>query len=302
MEDRNRLTGAQLGEFTVGELIGDGGMGSVYLAKHPNYNEPLAIKVLLPKYAEDPELRARFIREGRVLSALSHPHIIPVYHFGEDRGLLYLVMRYVKGKSLYELLLSRRFTPIDAWQIIKPIAAALDYAHERDIIHRDVKPSNILVEVQRVNGKLRNQVFLADFGLIKALNWTALTETGVSVGTPQYMSPEQVLDHPLRPASDVYSLAVVVYEMLLGRLPFYAKRPEQLAFYHVDTPPPAPRSLNPDFPDPLERVLMRALLKEPERRYQTAGAFAQAYAEAARQVGRERCAMQYYVGEPRHAR
>jgi serine/threonine protein kinase len=108
-----------------------------------------------------------------VLSNLSHPHIIPVYHFGEDRGLLYFVMRYVKGKSLYELLLSRRFTPIAAWQIIKPIADALDYAHERDIIHRDVKPANILIEVQRVDGKAHNQVFLADFGLSKVLDWTA---------------------------------------------------------------------------------------------------------------------------------
>lgn len=298
----NRLTGTQLGAFRVGELIGDGGMGSVYRATHPDYAEQLAIKVLLPQYAQDSEFRARFIREGQVLSALAHPNIIPVYHFGEDRGLLYFVMRYVQGKSLYELLSSRRFTPIAAWQIIKPISNALDYAHERDIIHRDVKPANILIEVQRIDGRAHNQVFLADFGLSKVLTWTALTTTGVSVGTPQYMSPEQVMDYPLTPASDVYSLAVVVYEMLLGRLPFYASRPEQLAFRHIDTPPPAPSTLHADFPKPIEQVLMRALLKEPERRYQTAGAFAQAYAEAARQVGRERCAMQYYVGEPRRTR
>ncbi len=298
---KNRLTGTQLGGFTIGELIGDGGMGSVYRATHPTYSEPIAIKVLLPQYAQDSEFRARFIREGQVLSELSHPHIIPVYRFGEDRGLLYFVMRYVNGKSLYELLLSRRFTPIAAWQIIKPIAEALDYAHERNIIHRDIKPANILIEVQQVDGKLHNQVFLADFGLSKVLTWTALTTTGVSVGTPQYMSPEQVMDYPLTPASDVYSLAIVVYEMLLGRLPFYAKRPEDLAFRHIDTSPPAPRTLHADFPKPFEDVLMRALLKEPQRRYQRAGDFAQAYAEAARQVGRERCAMDYYVGEPRHA-
>ncbi|PJF36317.1 MAG: serine/threonine protein kinase [Candidatus Thermofonsia Clade 1 bacterium] len=297
-----KLTGTQLGAFTVGKLIGDGGMGSVYLATHPERSDPLAIKVLLPQYAEDSEFRARFIREGQVLSELSHPNIIPVYFFGEDRGLLYFVMRYVSGKSLYELLLSRRFTPIAAWQILKPVAEALDYAHERSIIHRDIKPANILIEVQRVDGKLHNQVFLADFGLSKVLTWTALTTTGVSVGTPQYMSPEQVMDYPLTPASDVYSLAVVVYEMLLGRLPFYAKKPDQLAFRHIDTPPPAPSALHPEFPKPLEAVLLRALLKEPERRYQRAGDFAQAYAEAARQVGRERCAMQYYVGEPRHIR
>ncbi|MCS6870108.1 MAG: serine/threonine-protein kinase [Anaerolineae bacterium] len=297
---KTRLTGTQLGAFTVGELIGDGGMGSVYLATHPDYTEPMAIKVLLPQYAQDAEFRARFIREGQVLSEISHPHIIPVYHFGEDKGLLYFVMRYVKGKTLYDLLLSRRFTPIAAWQIIRPISEALDYAHERSIIHRDVKPANILIEVQHVNGKVHNQVFLADFGLSKVLSWTALTTTGVSVGTPQYMSPEQVMDYPLTPASDVYSLAVVVYEMLLGRLPFYAKRPEELAFRHIDTSPPAPSALNRDFPKPIEAVLMRALLKEPERRYQRAGDFAKAYAEAARQVGYERCAMQYYVGEPRH--
>jgi serine/threonine-protein kinase len=296
------LVGTQLGEFTVGALVGDGGMGSVYLATHPTRHEPLAIKVLLPQYAQDDEFRKRFVREGEVLSLLSHPHIIPVYHFGEDRGYLYFVMRYVNGKSLYELLLSRRFSPIAAWQIIKPIASALDYAHSHGIIHRDIKPGNLLIEVQMVDGKPHNKIFLADFGLSKVLTWSALTQTGISVGTPQYMSPEQVMDYPLTPASDVYSLAVVLYEMLLGRLPFYAKRPEQLAFRHLDTPPPPPSTLHADFPKPFEELLLRALDKEPARRHQTGGEFAQAYTEAARKVGRERCAVEYYVGEPRNIR
>lgn len=295
------LTGMNLGGFQVGRLIGEGGMGAVYRATRPGWPEAMAIKVLAHQYAQDTEFRTRFVREGQVLSQLSHEHIIPVYTFGEDGGYLYFVMRYVKGLSLYDLMLKRRFSPVAAWQIIKPLASALDYAHEREIIHRDIKPGNILIEVQQEGDKTRNHIFLADFGLSKVLSWSALTQSGISVGTPQYMSPEQVLDHPLTPASDVYTLAVVVYEMLLGRLPFYHRRPEQLAFAHIEKAPPTPTALISDFPKPFEEVLLSALRKDPTQRYQSAGEFAQAYSEAARAVGPEDSRVEYYVGPPANA-
>lgn len=296
------LTGRALGGFQVGDMIGEGGMGAVYRATRPGWPQAMAIKVLSSLYAQDTEFRARFVREGQVLSQLSHENIIPVYTFGEDSGFLYFVMRYVKGLSLYDLMLKRRFSPVAAWQIIKPLTSALDYAHEREIIHRDIKPGNILIEVEKDGEKLRNTVFLADFGLSKVLSWSALTQSGISVGTPQYMSPEQVMDHPLTPASDVYTLAVVVYEMLLGRLPFYARRPEQIAFAHIDKNPPTPTSLNPAFPRAFEDVLMTALRKDPATRYQTAGDFAQAYSEAARAVGQDDSRVEYYIGPPSDAR
>jgi serine/threonine-protein kinase len=296
------LTGRALGGFQIGDLVGEGGMGAVYRATRPGWPQAMAIKVLSNAYAQDREFRTRFMREGQVLSQLSHENIIPVYTVGEDAGHLYFVMRYIKGLSLHELMLKRRFSPVAAWQIIRPLTSALDYAHERDIIHRDIKPANILIEVEKDGEKLRNTVFLADFGLSKVLSWSALTESGISVGTPQYMSPEQVMDYPLTPASDVYALAVVVYEMLLGRLPFYARRPEQVAFAHIDKNPPLPTSLIATFPRPFEDVLMTALRKDPATRYQTAGDFAHAYSEAARAVGPEASRVEYYVGPPPEAR
>ena len=294
----NELTGTRLGDYTVGRLIGDGGMGSVFQATRPGVSDPLAIKVLLPDLAQDAEFRARFEREAAILSRMQHPHIVPVYAVGEDRGYLYFVMRFVRGLSLYELLQRRRFSPLAAWQILNPIAQALDYAHERGIIHRDIKPGNILIEVTQVDGRPHNQVFLADFGLSKVAGWRSLTQTGISVGTPQYMSPEQVRNEALTPASDVYALALVLYEMLLGRWPFYDHRPEQIALKHITDAPPAPTALHRAFPKELEAVILRGLHKAPPDRYPTAGEFAAAYAEAVRALSSAARKLEYWVGPP----
>ncbi len=296
MEDR--LIGMQLGGFTIGKRIGDGGMGVVYQASHPDFTEPLAIKVMLPEYASEEEFRIRFVREAAVLQHLQHPNIMPVYAYGEDQGYVYFVMRLVRGVSLYDLALKRHFSPLAVWQILDPIAQALDYAHARGVIHRDIKPGNILIEVQPSESGPRNHVYLADFGLSKVMTWTALTKTGISVGTPQYMSPEQVMDETLKPASDVYALGIVVFEMLLGRWPFYDKRPEKIAFKQVDTKPPRPSELNPDFPLPLETVILRSLEKKPDNRYESAGEFRLAYAEAVKHIDPERRKDEFWVGPP----
>lgn len=292
------LEGLILGEYTIGKCIGEGGMGSVYHATRSGDPTDFAIKVMLPEYIQDEEFRRRFKREGALLSQLQHPNIIPVFNYGDENGYLYYVMRMVKGVSLYDLMQKRRFSPISAWQILNPVAKALDYAHSRNVIHRDIKPGNILIEVVKDGQGTKNQIYLADFGLSKVLDWTKLTQTGISVGTPEYMSPEQVMDHPLTPASDVYSLCVVTFEMLLGRYPFHDKRADRIALKHVSEKPPAPSSLHWSFPRALETVLLQGLEKSPEKRFASANEFSVAYANAVRSLTPEEREGDYYVGKP----
>jgi serine/threonine-protein kinase len=289
----------QLGPYTLVRAIGDGGMGYVYQASRAGSGESYAVKVLLPELIADDEFRTRFQREAALLQKLDHPSIIPVYDAGQDGDYLYFVMRFVRGVSLYDLLLKRHFSPVATWQILNPMAAALDYAHDLGIIHRDVKPGNILIEVVQGDSGPRNLVFLADFGLSLVRGWKSVTGAGISVGTPHYMSPEQVMDYPLTPASDVYGLALVVYEMLLGRRPFYAPTDPEVAHKHLGEKLPAPSRLSFGFPEALERVLLRGLNKDPMRRYAAAGELALEYAEAVRSLSPAQRQADYWVGPPR---
>lgn len=290
-----KVVGQQIACYTIGKIIATGGMGSVHYAHGPDVSEPLAIKILRPDYSQDEEFRKRFEREAYLLMRLDHPHILPVYDYGRADGLMFLVMRLVRGPSLYQLQTRRHFSPSSAYQLLEPLAEALDYAHDNAVIHRDIKPGNILIEADATNG---SNVYLADFGLSKLIGDTLLTRVGKSVGTPQYMSPEQVLDHPLDRRSDIYSLGLLAYELLLGRLPYYAKTAQQVAFKHVKELPPTPRQLSPAFPEPLENVLMRALAKNPKERYATAGEFSAAYGEALQQINAESRKVDYWVGAP----
>jgi len=292
------LVGMQIGEYVVGQPLAEGGMGAIFQAFRAGSKEPLAIKILLPEYNQDGEYRKRFQREAALMQALNHPNIIPVYAYGEQQGMLYFVMHLVRGPSLSDLMARRHFTPATAWQILNPIGKALDYAHSCGVIHRDIKPGNIMVEVKGQGAERTNHVFLGDFGLSKRKGASMLTKIGMTLGTPHYMSPEQVLARQLTPPSDIYSLAVVIYEMLLGRLPFDGNKPEEIAFQHVDNEVPPPSSLNPNFPPSLERVLLRALAKKPEDRYTRASEFSVAYAFAAQSMSPEERQGNFWVAAP----
>ncbi len=288
----DKLIGAQIGGFVVGDHVAEGGMGSVYMCHRPGSQDALAIKIMLPEHTEDDEYRERFEREAKTMQSLAHPHIMPVEAWGEENGVLYLVMPFVRGPSVFDLLGRRRFSPLTAWQILNPVAQALGYAHEQGVIHRDIKPSNMLVEARKETG---NHLYLVDFGLSKVAGMKTLTRTGVSLGTPHYMSPEQVRAKRLTSQTDLYSLGVVVYELLLGRLPFVGDKSFDIAFSHVREPVPVPRSLRPDFPVPLEPILLRALAKDPQDRFTTAEEFRMAYAQAVQTIEPDARKVEYWV-------
>jgi WD40 repeat protein/tRNA A-37 threonylcarbamoyl transferase component Bud32 len=261
MED---LSGKQLGQYRILEPLGRGGMATVFKAYQPGMDRYVAVKVLPKAYANEPGFLARFHQEARVIANLEHPHILPVHDFGEAEGYTYLVMRYVEGGTLAELLRGPLDLPA-VKQIISQLSSALDYAHQHGVIHRDIKPSNVLIDQQ-------GNAQLTDFGLAKIVEKTTqLTVSGAFLGTPKYASPEQGKSEPLSGRSDIYSLGVILYEMVTGRVPFEAETPLALLFKHVHDPLPLPRSVNPAIPEDLERIILKALAKDPEDRYAAAG-------------------------------
>ncbi|MBL7164296.1 MAG: serine/threonine protein kinase [Anaerolineales bacterium] len=260
MED---LSGKQLGQYRVVAPLGEGGMAAVYKAYQPSVDRYVALKVLPRHYASDPNFIGRFEQEAKIIAKLEHPHIVPVHDYGESDGYTYLVMRYVKDGTLSDLLKGLPNPIEQTHNIISQIGKALDYAHSHGIIHRDIKPSNVLIDEQ-------GNCLLTDFGIAKILEGTAhFTSTGGFVGTPSYASPEQGLGIEPDGRSDIYSLGVILYEMATGRLPFTAETPMAVALKHIHDPLPLPRTINPDLPEMIERVILKALAKEREDRYQT---------------------------------
>ena len=270
-----QLTGGEmLGAYRLIERVGRGGMAEVWRAYQPSLSRFVAIKVLPRFLAADPAYEARFKREARLVSRLRHPNILTGIDFGQQDGHAYMVSEYVEGGTLADQ--AGQPLPLDyVVGVLRPVANALDYAHARGIVHRDVKPSNVLLQSD-------GTPVLADFGVAAVLHGDArLTGEGVAVGTPIYMSPEQVAGQQAAPASDQYSLGVVAYELLTGRPPFAAETPAAVALAHLHKPLPPPGSINPRLPLAVEGVLLKALAKEPAERYATVREMAEALASAA---------------------
>lgn len=263
-----------LGPYRVMERIGRGGMATVYRAYHPALDRYVAVKVLPDFFADEPEYRERFQQEARSVARLKHPNILEIFDFGYESGLAFLVFELVDGGTLADCV-GKPMELQEVVRLLEQLAGGLDHAHANGILHRDIKPSNILLHKD-------GSPVLADFGLAKmAGSLHRLTSSGTVMGTPEYMSPEQAADEPLTAASDVYSLAIVAYEMLTGRVPFEADTPAATLLSHVTKPMPATRELKGELSAHVEGVLRTALAKRPEDRYQTAAAFVAALRPAA---------------------
>ncbi|MDL2716831.1 MAG: serine/threonine-protein kinase [Acidobacteriota bacterium] len=260
--------GRTLGRYRLDALLGRGGMAEVYRATDTKLARTVAVKVILATHAAEEHFLERFLREARVVASLEHPNILPVYDFGEENGVPFLVMPYLPGGSLHDRLKAGPVPLAVASSWIAELAGALDAAHAAGVLHRDVKPANVLL------GK-DDRLFLADFGIAKLLeSQTGLTATGVVVGTPVYMAPEQAQGQPASPATDRYALAVVAFEILAGRPPFEGESALSLMHQHVATPPPMLSARVAGLPAGLDAVLSQALAKDPAKRPPTCRAFA----------------------------
>lgn len=266
------LTPASCGPYKLSDLLGQGAMAQVYRGVTPD-GQQAAVKLLHPGLTGDQGFLARFHREAEAAGRLDHPHIVKVLAHGSEGETHYLAMELIDGPSLQVVLRGRTqpFTPAEAVALIARLAEALDYAHRQGVIHRDVKPSNILLR----GGRLDDPA-LTDFGVARLVEETVATQSGALLGTPAYMAPEQGEGQPGDERSDVYALGVILYELLTGQPPFQADSPYAIILRHIHTPPPPPRSLRPDLPPALEAVVLRALEKDPAARYPSAAAFAAA--------------------------
>lgn len=259
--------GDTVGPYRILGPVGQGGMASVFRGYHAKLDRHVALKMLHKGLMEDEGFLNRFEREAQIVAKLEHPHIVPVYDFAEHEGQPYLVMKYVEGKTLKRLMADSPL-PLERIQaIMTTIADALTYAHNHGVLHRDIKPSNIIIADD-------GGVYLTDFGLARIVQAGPSTMSAdMILGTPQYISPEQAAGQAeLTPATDIYSLGVILYEMVVGRVPFNADTPYAVVHDHIYTPLPLPSEVNPQVPPPVEAVLVRALAKQPTDRYESATA------------------------------
>ena len=269
-ELQERLARTLTGRYEVKKLLGAGGMASVFLADEIGLERPVAIKVLPPELSRDEGLVARFQREARTAARLDHPHIIPIHRVESEAGLHYFVMKYVPGNSLESLLEAPEPIPLTtATRILREAATALGHAHARGVVHRDVKPANIMLDEG-------GRVVLTDFGIARAGESTHLTQTGMIIGTPHYMAPEQALGHEVDGRADQYALGVVAYEMLARQCPFTGDSAHTIIYKHIHEPPRSVGSLRPDLPPHVVEAIAIALTKDPKDRFATMEEFARA--------------------------
>jgi serine/threonine-protein kinase len=268
----------KIGRYEILAELGRGGMATVYKANDPRFKRHVAIKILPTSFVDEPTFRARFEREAQTIASLEFPGIVPVYDYGEENGLPYLVMRYMPGGSLYLKLHKGPFKFLETSQMITRLSSALDYVHARGIIHRDLKPANILFD-QFANA------YLSDFGIARLQEASVVLTGDGMIGTPAYMSPEQARgDLHIDGRSDIYSLGAIVFEMLTGRQPYEATTPMGVAMKHVLEPVPRILSIRSDLPAPCEALILRAMAKGRDERYQTATELAQDLAKIAASI------------------
>ena len=268
------LVGRTMGQYQIIEEIGVGGMASVFKAYQPGLDRYVALKILPPLYAQQPGFQERFTREAKAVAKLNHPNILPVYDYGQSGDYSYIIMRYVEAGSLQTTL----GKPVElslTVDIVSQVGMALEAAHQIGIIHRDVKPANVLLDKD-------DWALLTDFGLARILEESIqLTGTGVGIGTPAYMSPEQGQGGPVDIRTDIYSLGVVLFQMLTGDIPYKGDTPLSIVIKRMTEPLPIPRDINPDIPEPVERIILKSLAREPEDRFQSAVEMVERLTEAA---------------------
>lgn len=272
--------GDNVGPYKIIEQLGQGGMATVYKAYHAALDRYVALKALHPAFGEDVTFSARFQREARVVAKLEHPHIVPVYDYAEHEKRPYLVMKYIEGDTLKARLNQGPLATQEIEKIVDTVGSALAYAHKQGILHRDIKPSNVLVATD-------GEMYLADFGLARiAQSGESTLSSDMIMGTPQYISPEQAMGKKeLDEGTDIYSFAVMLYEMVVGQVPFSADTPFSIIHDHIYTPLPLPQTINPNVPEPVQRVLLKALAKERADRHANVSELVAAFKQAWRESG-----------------
>jgi tRNA A-37 threonylcarbamoyl transferase component Bud32/tetratricopeptide (TPR) repeat protein len=272
--------GENVGPYRIIEQLGQGGMATVFKAYHASLDRYVALKVLHPAFNEDTTFEARFQREARVVAKLEHPHIVPVYDYAEHEKRPYLVMKYIEGDTLKARLSEGPLSSEEIAKVVDTVGSALAYAHRHGVLHRDIKPSNVLVSKD-------GEMYLADFGLARiAQSGESTLSSDMIMGTPQYISPEQALGkNDLDARTDIYSFGVMLYEMVVGQVPFSADTPFSVIHDHIYTPLPLPRTVNSNVPEAVERVLLKSLAKDRADRHKDANAMIQAFKSAWQEAG-----------------
>ncbi len=266
--------GENVGPYRIIEHLGQGGMATVFKAYHASLDRYVAIKVLHPAFGEDPSFEARFRREARVVAKLEHPNIVPIHDYAEHEKRPFLVMKFIEGSTLKAKLDQGPLTPQEVLDIVDAVGSALTYAHKQNVLHRDIKPSNVLLATD-------GHIYLADFGLARIAQSGESTLTGdMIMGTPQYISPEQAMGvKELDERTDLYSFGVMLYEMVVGKVPFNADTPFAIIHDHIYSPLPLPHKVNPNVPEQVERVLLKALAKDRLDRYENVNQMVSAFKE-----------------------